>query len=55
MTGKHICLFEEDNQLYLTVAGLSKMNGINYMIKKCNGDNLKVFEMFTDDLKIIGD
>lgn len=45
-------LFEEDGQLYLTVAGLSKMNGINYMIEKCNQDFSKVFEMFTDDLKI---
>ena len=45
-------LFEENEQLYLTVAGLSKMNGINYMIEQCNGDNTKVFEMFTDDLKI---
>ena len=45
-------LVEEDNKLYLTVAGLSKMNGINYMIKQCNNDFTKVFEMFTDDLKI---
>lgn len=45
-------LFEEDGQLYLTVAGLSKMNGINYMIEKCNNDFDKVFDMFTDDLHI---
>ena len=45
-------LYEEDNQLFLTVAGLSKMNGIDYMLEQCNNDNLKVFEMFTDDLKI---
>lgn len=45
-------LYEEDGQLYLTVAGLSKMNGINYMIKKCNNDFSKVFNMFTDDLNI---
>lgn len=45
-------LFEEDGQLYLTVAGLSKMNGINYMIEKCNNDFSKVFDMFTDDLYI---
>ena len=45
-------LYEEDGQLYLTVAGLSKMNGINYMIKKCNNDFSKVFDMFTDDLHI---
>ena len=45
-------LVEEDNKLYLTVAGLSKMNGINYMIKQCNNDFTKVFEMFTDELTI---
>ena len=45
-------LVEEDNKLYLTVAGLSKMNGINYMIKQCNNDFTKVFEMFTDELSI---
>ena len=45
-------LVEEDNELYLTVAGLSKMNGINYMINQCNNDFTKVFEMFTDELTI---
>lgn len=45
-------LVEEDGKLYLTVAGLSKMNGINYMIKQCNNDFTKVFEMFTDELQI---
>lgn len=45
-------LVEEDNKLYLTVAGLSKMNGVQYMIDECNNDFTKVFDMFTDDLKI---
>ena len=45
-------LVEKDGNLYLTVAGLSKKNGINYMIEKSNGDNSKVFEMFNDDLYI---
>ena len=45
-------MYEEDNELHLTVAGLSKMNGVNYMVKKSNHDNSKVFEMFTDNLKI---
>lgn len=45
-------LYEDAGELHLTVAGLSKRNGINYMIEQCNNDNLKVFEMFTDDLKI---
>ena len=45
-------LVEEDGKLYLTVAGLSKTNGIEYMKRVCNYDNTKVFEMFTDDLTI---
>ena len=45
-------LVEENNELALTVAGLSKKNGINYMLKKSNNDNTKVFEMFDDSLKI---
>lgn len=45
-------LVEEDGELHLTVAGLSKKNGINYMIEKCEGDNTKVFDMFNDELYI---
>lgn len=45
-------LVEEDGKLTLTVAGLSKKNGIEYMIEVCNGDNSKVFEMFNDSLYI---
>ena len=45
-------LVEEDEKLYLTVAGLSKMNGVNYMIKQCNNEFSKVFDMFTDELTI---
>ena len=45
-------LYEENNELALTVAGLSKKNGINYMLEKANNDNTKVFEMFDDSLKI---
>ena len=45
-------LVEEDNKLYLTVAGLSKQNGIQYLIKQAGGNNTKVFEMFNDDLTI---
>lgn len=44
-------LVEEDGELYLTVAGLSKRNGIEYM-KEVAGDNSKVFEMFTDEMSI---
>lgn len=45
-------LVEENNQLELTVAGLSKQNGINYMLEKSGYDNTKVFEMFNDSLYI---
>ena len=44
-------LVEEDGELYLTVAGLSKRNGIEYM-KEISGSNSKVFNMFTDELVI---
>jgi hypothetical protein len=45
-------LVEHDGKLQLTVAGLSKQNGINYMIEQCDHDNTKVFNMFNDDLYI---
>lgn len=47
-------LVEEDGELYLTVAGLSKRNGIEYM-KEIAGSNSKVFELFTDELMIPAD
>lgn len=45
-------LVEEEGQLELTVAGLSKQNGITYMLEKSGHDNTKVFEMFNDSLYI---
>lgn len=45
-------LVQEGDRLYLTVAGLSKQNGIDYMVEKCNGDFEKVFHMFNDELYI---
>ena len=45
-------LVEESGKLEMTVAGLSKQNGINYMIEQCNNDFEKVFEMFNDELYI---
>ena len=45
-------LIQEGDKLHLTVAGLSKQNGINYMIEQCNGDYEKVFKMFNDELYI---
>lgn len=45
-------LVEHHGKLQLTVAGLSKQNGVQYMIDKCNGDFDKVFQMFNDELYI---
>lgn len=45
-------LVEHNGKLELTVAGLSKKNGIQYMIEKCGGDYTKVFDMFNDELYI---
>lgn len=44
---------ENDNgDLTLTVAGLSKQNGLNYMLEKSNNNADKVLEMFDDELYI---
>ena len=44
-------LVEHNEKLELTVAGLAKRNGINYMKEKA-GSNKKVFDMFNDELYI---
>lgn len=45
-------LVEENGKLELTVAGLSKRDGLNYMLEKCNNNHDAVFEMFNDNLYI---
>lgn len=45
-------MYEENNEIHITIAGLSKQKGVKYMNKMCNGDNTKVFEMFNDNLYI---
>lgn len=35
-----------------TIAGLSKANGLEYMLEVCGNDSTKVFEMFNDELYI---
>lgn len=45
----------DDGFLQLTVAGLSKKNGIEYMNKICDNDYKKVFDMFDDELYIPAD
>ena len=48
-------LYQDGDKFQLTVAGLSKKNGIEYMIEQSNNDPLKVFEMFDDNLYIPAD
>lgn len=45
-------LIQDGERLYLTVAGLSKQKGIEYMVEQCGGDLLKVFDMFDTSLYI---
>lgn len=42
-------------ELHLTVAGLSKQNGIEYMLELCGGDKEEVFNIFNDALYIPAD
>ena len=48
-------LVRENGHNKLTVAGLSKKNGIDYIESKCGGDVDKVFNMFADSLYIPAD
>jgi len=48
-------IYEDKGKLKITVAGLSKQNGKDYMFDKCDGDINKVFDMFTDELYIPAD
>lgn len=45
-------IYEQDGKLHITIAGLSKSNGVEYMMNVCNNNKSKVFEMFTDELYI---
>lgn len=45
-------LIEEKGNFYLTVAGLSKKNGIEYIKEQCSNDSDKIFDMFNDSLYI---
>lgn len=48
-------MVEQDGKIHITVAGLSKQDGVSYMLEKANGDNTQVFEDFTDELYIDGE
>lgn len=45
-------LVKENGEFHLTVAGLSKKNGINHMVDICGGDTEQVFDIFNDELYI---
>lgn len=45
-------LVEQNGNYYLTVAGLSKKKGIEYMKQQCNNESEKIFNMFNNDLYI---
>ena len=46
---------QSGDDVVLTVAGLSKENGVNYMKEVSHGDLEKVFDMFNDELYIPAD
>ncbi len=48
-------LVQEGDKYSLTVAGLSKANGVNYIKDVCNNDSEKIFNMFNDNLYIPSD
>lgn len=48
-------LYKTEKGYNLTVAGLSKQNGMKYMIEHCNNDLNKIFAMFNDELYIPSD
>lgn len=48
-------LVEKDGKLQITVAGLSKQNGVEYLQAQCNGNASEVFDRFTDELYIDGE
>ena len=48
-------LVKEGEKYTLTVAGLSKANGMNHIIKESNNKSDKIFNMFNDDLYIPSD
>lgn len=48
-------LVKENGEFHLTVAGLSKKNGINHMVNICGGVTEQVFDIFNDNLYIPAD
>ena len=49
---RYLVEYKDTKDLEITVAGLGKQSGMDYMKRYCNYDNTKVFEMFTNELYI---
>lgn len=45
-------MYVEDGKLHITIAGLSKQNGANYLLESSGGDLKRVFETFNNELYI---
>ena len=52
---RYLVEYADTRELELTVAGLSKKDGLEYMKEVCDNDNSKVFDMFDDELYIPAD
>ena len=49
---KRYLVRHDDGSMEITVAGLSKQRGVEYLLEICDNDYSKVFDMFSDDLFI---
>ena len=45
-------MYSKNGKVYITVAGLSKAHGVEYLENKYHGDIQKIFQAFNDDLYI---
>ena len=45
-------MVEEEGKMGITIAGLSKKTGLEYILDECNQDNTKAFEFFDDEMTI---
>lgn len=45
-------MYEQDGIIHITIAGLSKQNGVQYLLKQADNNHDKVFKLFNDDMTI---
>ncbi len=48
-------MYYDDNGLHITIAGLSKQNGVQYILEKSDNDIEKCFDFFNDEMHIPSD